>query len=178
MVSESTRQVEACEGRAEWRWRRRRFSSGGGNGTLWCSWSSQRCHGTTHRLGHQDRSADTSARKSSGGPVASSSPGEVREGTARETDAAHGRWRLLGNGTVVERRSGTGELVGESDRSGATTLGCRHGDGDRRRGWPKSLRGASAPDRSRVLRKVVNIVDDEHAYPVRRGVRRERLEVD
>lgn len=170
--------MEAGEGRAEWR--RRRFSGGGGDVALRRFWSSQWCHGTTPGLRYQDRSADTGACEPPGGPVASPPPGEVREGTARETDAAHGRWWVRGNGGVVDvrRRFGTGEFVGELDRSGAATPGCRYGSGDRRRGWLESLRSASAPSRSRILREVVNVVDDEHGRPIRWDAGKERVEVD
>lgn len=158
--------MEAGEGWAERR--RRRFSGGGGgDDALRRFWPPQRRCGSTHRLRHQDCSADTSARESPGGPVASPPPGEVREGAARETDAARGRRWVVGDVVDVGRRFGTGELVGELDRSGAATLGRRHGGGDRRRGWPEGLRSASAPSRSRVLREVVNVVDDEHGHPIR-----------
>lgn len=151
--------MEAGEGRAERRRRRRRFG-GGSHDALRRRGSPQWCRGTAHRVRHQDRSADTGARESPGGQVASPSPGEVREGAARETDILRRGW-ARGYGVGVGRRPGTSKHVGKSDRPSAATPGRRHGGGNRGRRWLEGLRGAGASGRSRILRQVVNVVVDD-----------------
>lgn len=158
LVPESTCQVEAGEGRLERRWCRRRFDGGISYDALRRFWSSQWYRRPAHRFRYQDRRADTSAREPSGCQIASSSSGEVREGTARETDTILGRERIPGSGVGVGRHFGASELVGELDWPGAAATGRRYGSRDRGWGWSEGLCGASASSWSRILREVVNVV--------------------
>lgn len=159
LVPEPTCQMETGEGRAERRRCRRRFGSGGLD-ALRRFWPPQRYHGAAC-FRYQNRGADTGAREPFGSQIPSPSLGEVREGAAHETDAVFWRGRLLGRVIGIGRRLGTSEHIGEPDRSGTAASGRWYGGRNWCRGWSKGLRGAGASGRSRLLREVVNVVDDE-----------------
>jgi len=158
LVPESTCQVEAGEGRVERRRRRCRFDGDVGYNALRRFWSPQWYRWPTHRLRYQDRGADTSAREPSGCQIASSSSGEVREGTASEANTILGRERITGSGVGVGWHLGTSKFISEPDWPGAAATGSRYGSRDRGWRWFEGLRGASASSWSRILREVVNVV--------------------